>query len=302
MTNGVDEFDLVAQYLTGVGEYELLTAEGEVRLAQRMEAGKDAEGRLETEELEAAERRRLERVVADADRARNEFLTANLRLVVSNARRYLGASGLDYLDLIQEGNLGLIRAVEKFDWRKGFKFSTYATWWIRQAITRAIAQQSRTVRIPVHLHEVLGAVRGAFAGLERRHGRQPTIDEVAEETGLAPDRVEDALAVQETLSLHRPIGDDGAEFGDFIVDEDADDPFLAAHQSLVSSEIRRALASLPEREARILTLRYGLEDGRPRPLQEIAEELELTPERIRQLERAALEELRSEVPRLAQVV
>jgi RNA polymerase primary sigma factor len=197
--------DLVSQYLTAIGEYDLLTAEQEVELAQRIEAGRggrqsaskgDFKGKAEEIELKRLERKGRE--------AKDAFLTANLRLVVANARRYANTSGIDFLDLIQEGNLGLIRAVEKFDWRKGFKFSTYATWWIRQAITRAIADKSRTVRIPVHLHDTLAAVRAAQASLKAELGRDPRPDEIAEEAGVTVDKVELALGVADTVSLEQP--------------------------------------------------------------------------------------------------
>ena len=208
--------DLVNQYLAGIGAFDLLTADQEVELAQRIESGHQARKDLEAgKAADAKERARLKRAVRDGQDAQSEFLTANLRLVVSNARRYANVSGMDLLDLIQEGNLGLIRAVEKFDWRKGFKFSTYATWWIRQAITRAIAQQSRTVRIPVHLHDILGTVRAAQHGLAADRGRLPTPEEIAEETGIDLLRVKQALDATDTVaSLEAPIGEDGAILGD----------------------------------------------------------------------------------------
>jgi len=214
--------DLVSQYLTAIGEYDLLTAEQEVELAQKIESGEDAAVRLEAgdykDKKQEIELRRKER---HGKEAKDAFLTANLRLVVANARRYANTSGIDFLDLIQEGNLGLIRAVEKFDWRKGFKFSTYATWWIRQAITRAIADKSRTVRIPVHLHDTLAAVRAAQASLKAELGRDPKPEEIAEEAGVTVDKVELALGVADTVSLEQPVGEDGAQLGDFIEDEDA---------------------------------------------------------------------------------
>jgi RNA polymerase primary sigma factor len=285
--------DLVSQYLAAIGEYELLTAEQEVELAQQIEAGEEAADRLrrgdyrdKTEEMEL---RRLERKGREA---KDAFLTANLRLVVANARRYANTSGIDFLDLIQEGNLGLIRAVEKFDWRKGFKFSTYATWWIRQAITRAIADKSRTVRIPVHLHDTLAAVRSAQASLKAELGRDPRPEEIAEEAGVTVDKVELALGVADTVSLEQPVGEDGAQLGDFIEDEDAVDPVRVTEEMDVAESLRRSIERLPQREGRILALRYGFYDGVPRTLEEIGEEFNLTRERIRQLEKLALCRLR----------
>ena len=285
--------DLVSQYLTAIGEYDLLTAEQEVELAQMIEAGESALTRLEKRDFdskkEELELRRLERKGREA---KDAFLTANLRLVVANARRYANTSGIDFLDLIQEGNLGLIRAVEKFDWRKGFKFSTYATWWIRQAITRAIADKSRTVRIPVHLHDTLAAVRSAQSSLKAELGRDPRPEEIAEEAGVTVDRVELALGVADTVSLEQPIGEDGAQLGDFIQDEEAADPVTITEEMDVANSLRTSIDRLPQREGRILALRYGFYDGVPRTLEEIGEEFSLTRERIRQLEKLALCRLR----------
>ncbi|MEE9206579.1 MAG: sigma-70 family RNA polymerase sigma factor [Acidimicrobiia bacterium] len=285
--------DLVSQYLTAIGEYELLTAELEVEFAQKIESGEDAAARLEAgdykgkaQEVELKRNRRL------GQQAKDDFLTANLRLVVANARRYANTSGIDFLDLIQEGNLGLIRAVEKFDWRKGFKFSTYATWWIRQAITRAIADKSRTVRIPVHLHDTLAAVRAAQASLKAELGRDPKPAEIAEEAGVTVDKVELALGVADTVSLEQPVGEDGAQLGDFIEDEDATDPVRVTEEGDIANSLRRSISRLPDREGRILALRYGFLDGVPRTLEEIGEEFNLTRERIRQLEKLALCRLR----------
>ena len=285
--------DLVSQYLTAIGEYELLTAELEVEFAQKIESGEEAAARLEAgdykgkaQEVELKRNRRL------GQQAKDDFLTANLRLVVANARRYANTSGIDFLDLIQEGNLGLIRAVEKFDWRKGFKFSTYATWWIRQAITRAIADKSRTVRIPVHLHDTLAAVRAAQASLKAELGRDPKPAEIAEEAGVTVDKVELALGVADTVSLEQPVGEDGAQLGDFIEDEDATDPVRVTEEGDIANSLRRSISRLPDREGRILALRYGFLDGVPRTLEEIGEEFNLTRERIRQLEKLALCRLR----------
>ncbi|MFQ5967679.1 MAG: RNA polymerase sigma factor RpoD/SigA [Acidimicrobiia bacterium] len=285
--------DLVSQYLTAIGEYDLLTAEQEVELAQRIEAGEAAIIRVDERDFkDKREEIELRRKVRHGREAKDAFLTANLRLVVANARRYANTSGIDFLDLIQEGNLGLIRAVEKFDWRKGFKFSTYATWWIRQAITRAIADKSRTVRIPVHLHDTLAAVRAAQASLKAELGRDPKPDEIAEEAGVTVDKVELALGVADTVSLEQPVGEDGAQLGDFIEDEDATDPVQITEEMDIADSLRISIDRLPDREGRILALRYGFYDGVPRTLEEIGEEFNLTRERIRQLEKLALCRLR----------
>ena len=285
--------DLVSQYLTAIGEYELLTAELEVEFAQKIEAGEEAQKRLEEGDYKGKIAEvELKRALRLGRQAKDDFLTANLRLVVANARRYANTSGIDFLDLIQEGNLGLIRAVEKFDWRKGFKFSTYATWWIRQAITRAIADKSRTVRIPVHLHDTLAAVRAAQASLKAELGRDPKPAEIAEEAGVTVDKVELALGVADTVSLEQPVGEDGAQLGDFIEDEDAVDPVRVTEEGDIANSLRRSISRLPEREGRILALRYGFLDGVPRTLEEIGEEFNLTRERIRQLEKLALCRLR----------
>ncbi len=285
--------DLVSQYLTAIGEYDLLTAEQEVELAQKIESGEDAAGRLEAGDYKDKKQEiELRRKARHGKEAKDAFLTANLRLVVANARRYANTSGIDFLDLIQEGNLGLIRAVEKFDWRKGFKFSTYATWWIRQAITRAIADKSRTVRIPVHLHDTLAAVRAAQASLKAELGRDPKPEEIAEEAGVTVDKVELALGVADTVSLEQPVGEDGAQLGDFIEDEDATDPVQITEELDVAQSLRVSIERLPDREGRILALRYGFYDGVPRTLEEIGDEFSLTRERIRQLEKLALCRLR----------
>jgi len=285
--------DLVSQYLSGIGAYDLLTAELEVELAQRIEAGKDAEARLEEGSFKGTVQEvELKRLVQQGKQAKDNFLTANLRLVVTYARRYANTAGIDFLDLIQEGNVGLIRAVEKFDWRKGFKFSTYATWWIRQAITRAVADKSRTVRIPVHLHDTLAAVRAAQGSLKAELGREPKAHEIAEHAGITVDKVDLALGVAATVSLEQPIGEDGAQLGDFIEDQDAVDPVRVTEELDIADSLRRAISRLPDRETRILSLRYGFLDGVPRTLEEIGEEFELTRERIRQLEKLALCRLR----------
>ena len=291
--------DLVTQYLNEVGGYELLTAEEEVELAQAIEEGRAAQTRLEKGDYaDPTERVRLERRVRQGDAARDRFVASNLRLVVSNARRY-ASSDLDLLDLIQEGNLGLIRAVEKFDWRKGFKFSTYATWWIRQAMTRALAQHSRTVRIPVHLHETLGTVRRTRDQLASNLGREPSPEEIAEESGLEIDKVKEALEVSDTVSLDTPVGEDQeARLGDFVQDAEALNPEEVAEALEERETLRRAMEQLTDEEATVLRLRYGLDDGRPRPMAEITAETGLPAHRIRALERQAITRLREETERL----
>ncbi len=286
--------DMLSQYLNEIGEHDLLTAEEETELARAIEEGEEAARRLRNgDALDQLEKVRLGRLVRRGVRAKDRFISSNLRLVVSNARRYAGAGGLDILDLIQEGNLGLIRAVEKFDWRKGFKFSTYATWWIRQAITRAIANQSRSVRIPVHLHEILGTVRSAANSLKGTLGREAGPDEIAQSTGIPVDRVTEALEVSDTVSLEKPVGEDGALFGDFILDSEAQDPEEEAARAEASLALHVALDSLPKKQAEIIKARFGLDDGRTRPLAEIADELGITAERVRQIINEGLTRLRA---------
>ena len=289
--------DLVSQYLTSIGEYDLLTAQQEVELAQKIEAGEAGLVRLEAGDF--SDRRseiELRRRVRQGREAKDAFLTANLRLVVANARKYTTTWGPEPLDLIQEGNLGLIRAVEKFDWRKGFKFSTYATWWIRQAITRAIAEKSRTVRLPVYIHDAVVTVRVIGDSLKAASGQDPTPREIADKAGLPLPRVQQALELVElvqTVSLQLPVGEDGsADLGHLIEDEDAADPAAEAELTDTSRRLQAIIERLPEREGRILSLRYGFYDGAPRTLEEIGEEFDLTRERIRQLERLALSRLR----------
>ncbi len=280
--------DSVGQYLNEIGAVALLNAQEERELSQIIEKGLEA--RLRKEDGEKG--RELDKAVKAAAAAKDRFIRANLRLVVSVARRYPLPPGMELLDLIQEGNLGLEHAVDKFDWRKGFKFSTYATWWIRQAITRAIADKSRTVRIPVHLHDTLAAVRAAQASLKAELGRDPKPAEIAEEAGVTVDKVELALGVADTVSLEQPVGEDGAQLGDFIEDEDATDPVRVTEEGDIANSLRRSISRLPDREGRILALRYGFLDGVPRTLEEIGEEFNLTRERIRQLEKLALCRLR----------
>jgi RNA polymerase primary sigma factor len=285
--------DSLSQYLGAMARFELLTAEEEVALAQQIEAAAATAERIggldNVNETDAIVLRRARSAQREA---KERFVAANLRLVVANARRYSRTSGIGLLDLIQEGNLGLIRAVEKFDWRKGFKFSTYATWWIRQAISRAIADKARTIRIPVHLHDTLRAVRGAQDGLKATLGREPRPEEIAESTGFAVERVELALQVSAITSLDQPVGEDGALLGDFIEDGDAADPAASAIDAQTTFELRRIINALPARECRILELRFGFYDGVPHTLDEIGREFALTRERIRQLEKVALCRLR----------
>jgi RNA polymerase primary sigma factor len=289
------EADLVRMYLREIGQYPLLTDKQEVELAQAIEAGERAKGRIEKESHRLSQRM-MERLDVDLDRgraARRRFIQSNLRLVVSIARRYQGM-GLPLLDLIQEGNLGLMRAVEKFDWRKGFKFSTYATWWIRQAITRAIADTARTIRIPVHMVEAVQKVRKIQEELLDKLGREPTVDEIAKEAGFGPEKVHEIFRIMpEPVSLETPVGEDEeTELLHFIEDATVEAPADSALASMLQEDLRSVLDTLSERERRVLELRFGLADGRPRTLEEIGKEFNLTRERIRQIEAKALAKLR----------
>jgi len=283
--------DTVRRYLDEIGAYPLLTAQEEVDLAKAIERGKKAAEALETG-LSDQDRRKALALVRRGNQAREQFISANLRLVVSIAKRYT-TSSLGLLDLVQEGNLGLIRAVEKFEYRKGFKFSTYATWWIRQAITRAIADKGRTIRVPVHMMDTISQVRQAENYLTKRLGQTPTPDEIADHSGLEVHKVLEAMRVSpDPISIFEPVGEDEATIGDFIEDTDATAPF-----DLVALEMRRqdlavVLGRLEERERIILTMRYGLEDGIPRTLDEVGTQFDLTRERIRQIEAKALAKLR----------
>src|SRR5580698_7700162 len=290
-----DDADLVKLYLRDIGRYPLLTKADEARLAQEIEAGAEAAAALlETgTKLTAAKRREMARIVRAADAARESFVSSNLRLVVSIAKKYQ-ASGLPLLDLVQEGNLGLIHAVEKFDWRKGFKFSTYATWWIRQAITRGIANTGRTIRLPVHAGDMLSAVQKAQGFLESKLGHPATLAELGEGVELPEDKLIEALRFRaEPLSLSEPLREDGdAELGDVVEDRSAESPFEVAAVSLLPDEIGRLLSPLDEREREILRLRFGLDRGEPRTLEEVGEHFNLTRERIRQIEARAMSKLR----------
>ncbi len=292
--------DPVRMYLKEIGKVPLLTADEEVELAKRIETG--ALASAEIAEISSEGRwngggsdlqRRLRREVADGERARQELTSANLRLVVSIAKRHVGR-GVPILDLIQEGNLGLMRAVQKFDHTKGFKFSTYATWWIRQAITRAIADQSRTIRVPVHMVESINKVLRAQRTLATKLEREPTIPELAREIELPIDKVEEILRIasQDPLSLDTPIGDeDDTSMADFIADKGAAPLDLAARK-LLEQTVRDVLGDLSERESEVVRLRFGLEDGRPRTLEEVGREFGVTRERIRQIESKTLAKLR----------
>ncbi|HLI56002.1 MAG TPA: sigma-70 family RNA polymerase sigma factor [Actinomycetota bacterium] len=293
-TRGPDQLDPLALYLDAMGRYPLLTDVDEVELAKAIEAGKAAEATLA-----AAKRRpsgataeKLQSAIVEGKAAKRRFIQSNLRLVVSIARRY-SVAGLPLLDLIQEGNLGLIRAVEKFDYRRGFKFSTYATWWIRQAITRAIADKARTIRIPVHMVDTLQQLRRVASDLLESLGREPTLDEIAVAAGMNPDKVREAFRVlPEPVSIHEPVGEDDAELGDFIQDTDAQGPFEAAALALRQEDLRRMLEALTDREKKVLALRFGLLTGQACTLEEVGREFALTRERIRQIEAKALSKLR----------
>jgi RNA polymerase sigma factor (sigma-70 family) len=290
-----DEEDLVRLYLTDIGQYTLLTKDDEVRLAKAIEAGKlAAEEMAQSTNVTATKRRELRKAIRDGEIAERAFVQSNLRLVVSIAKKYQ-ASGLPLLDLIQEGNLGLMHAVEKFDWRKGFKFSTYATWWIRQAITRGIANTGRTIRLPVHAGDTLARLQKARSRLELKFGRPATLAELAKEVEMPEDKVTEALRfAAEPLSLSEPLREDGdAELGDVVEDRSAESPFETAATALLPEEIQRLLAPLDEREREILRLRFGLDgSGEGRTLEEVGEHFNLTRERIRQIEARAMSKLR----------
>jgi RNA polymerase primary sigma factor len=285
--------DLVRIYLREIGRVPLLTAEEEVELAKSIEAGLFAEEKLARSAiLSRPERLDLEQLAHDGVRAKQRLIEANLRLVVSIAKRYVGR-GMLFLDLIQEGNLGLIRAVEKFDYTKGYKFSTYATWWIRQAITRAIADQARTIRIPVHMVETINKLVRVQRQLHQDLGREPLPEEIGVEMGLPPERVVEIQRIaQEPVSLQSPIGEEDSDLGDFIEDADAVVPIEAAAFILLQDQLEDILGTLSDREQRIIQLRFGLTDGHPRTLEEVGREFGVTRERIRQIESKTLAKLR----------
>jgi RNA polymerase primary sigma factor len=292
--------DLVRIYLREIGRVPLLTAQDEVELAKAIEAGLFAEEKLHAEGAQpkgaagchGAQLAELALLAADGMRAKQRLIEANLRLVVSIAKRYIGR-GLVFLDLIQEGNLGLIRAVEKFDYTKGYKFSTYATWWIRQAITRAIADQARTIRIPVHMVETINKMARIQRQMHQDLGREATPDEIAMEMGLTPERVAEIQRIaQEPVSLQSPIGEEDSDLGDFIEDADAVVPMEAAAFIMLQDQLEQVLDNLSIREQRIIQLRFGLTDGHPRTLEEVGREFGVTRERIRQIESKTLAKLR----------
>ena len=286
--------DPVRMYLQEIGRYPLLTPQQEVELAIQMEAGTRAADELEAaENLTVGERVILERAGRGADRARKRLVESNLRLVVSIAKKYVGR-GLVLLDLIQEGNLGLIRAVEKFDYRKGFKFSTYATWWIRQAVTRALADQARTIRVPVHMVETINKLARAQRTLMQDLNREPTIAEIAVEMELEPDRVSELRRIAlDPISLEMPLGEEAdSTLGDFVEDTDAEVPVEVAAFKLLQEYLALALEGLNDRERQVLIMRFGLDDGRIRTLEQVGTHFKVTRERIRQIETKALAKLR----------
>ena len=296
---GVSVEDPVRMYLKEIGKVPLLSADEEIELAQKMEAGSVAVEKiplLKERLVETGDEQEKEALQLDVDRgsdAKKRLAEANLRLVVSIAKRYVGR-GMLFLDLIQEGNLGLIKAVEKFDYRKGYKFSTYATWWIRQAITRAIADQARTIRIPVHMVETINKLIRVSRQLLQELGREPTPEEIAEEMKMPVERVREILKIsQEPVSLETPIGEEeDSHLGDFIKDDNVPVPADAATFTLLKEQLEEVLGTLTEREQKVLTLRFGLEDGRARTLEEVGKEFNVTRERIRQIEAKALRKLR----------
>jgi RNA polymerase primary sigma factor len=289
---GIDSDDTVSLYLREVGNIPLLTADQEVDLARRIERGRGEAQHLG--EGTAGDPAALRALAADGEAARHHLTKANSRLVIAMAKKYMN-QGVPLLDLIQEGNLGLMRAVEKFDWRLGYKFSTYATWWVRQAITRAIADQGRTIRVPVHMSDRIRRLFQVTRQLEQVVGREVTAEEIALEMDLPVAKVRWMLRIaRNPVSLEKPIGEDhDSELGDFLEDDDMPRPAETAVHTLLCDEIERMLTALPPREARVLELRYGLLDGQPHTLKEVGEKFGVTRERIRQIETEALERLRN---------
>jgi len=293
LERGASPADTVGLYLDEVSEHELLTAEDEVHLARAMEQGKKAQSILNSGDFEPSERAKIMRAISAGEDAKMTFIRSNLRLVISIAKRYTGR-GLDLLDLIQEGNLGLIRAVEKFDWRKGFKFSTYATWWIRQAITRGLGNNGRTIRLPVHMVDVVRTVHDTKQLLHDQYHRIPTLEEISEASGLDQERVLAALeAPAETVSLDRPVGEDGdASLQDFVEDRDAADPEDRAASAWRRDRLIEALAFLDHEEQQVLWLRFGLDGDEPWTLSDVGKVVNATRERVRQIEARGLAKLR----------
>ena len=291
--DGISAEDTVSLYLKQMGQASLLTATEEVTYARQIEEGSEARSRLYAQSPCAKERALLAETIRIGEQARTRLVEANTRLVVSVAKKYIG-QGVPLLDLIQEGNIGLMKAVEKFDYHRGFKFSTYATWWIRQGITRALAQQSRLIRLPVHAGDQIRRIYRVIEALEQESGKRPSPEEVAEQTGISIPKVERLLRISRyPVSLARPVGDDGdTEFGDFIEDEDSPAPNDVASQQLLREALEEIMTALSPREARILRLRFGLRDGRAHTLEEVGEKFGLTRERIRQIEHQALGRLR----------
>ena len=299
MPEGISIDDPVRMYLKEIGKVPLLSADEEINIAMRMEKGDEAKQMLESginadgKPLTDEEKKQCQAAIDDGTQAKRLLAEANLRLVVSIAKRYVGR-GMLFLDLIQEGNLGLIKAVEKFDYTKGYKFSTYATWWIRQAITRAIADQARTIRIPVHMVETINKVIRVSRQLLQELGHDPSAEEIAAEMNMPVDKVRDILKIaQEPVSLETPIGEEeDSHLGDFIPDEDASEPSEAASFSLLKEQLMEVLDTLTPREKKVLELRFGIVDGRTRTLEEVGKEFNVTRERIRQIEAKALRKLR----------
>ena len=299
MPEGISIDDPVRMYLKEIGKVPLLSADEEINIAMRMEKGDEAKQMLESginadgKPLTDEEKKQCQAAIDDGTQAKRLLAEANLRLVVSIAKRYVGR-GMLFLDLIQEGNLGLIKAVEKFDYRKGYKFSTYATWWIRQAITRAIANQARTIRIPVHMVETINKLIRVSRQLLQEYGREPTPEEIAKAMGISEAKVREIIKIaQEPVSLETPIGEEeDSHLGDFIPDDDAPAPAEAASHALMREQLWDVLNTLTPREEKVLRLRFGLDDGNQRTLEEVGREFKVTRERIRQIEAKALRKLR----------
>ena len=298
--DAIESDDTISLYLKEVSRIPLLTAEDEIELARMMRRGERAQRKLArasadstNHTLSEAEVRKLQQQVEAGEEARKKLTRANSRLVISMAKKYIG-QGVPFLDLIQEGNMGLMKAVEKFDHQRGHKFSTYATWWIRQSITRAIADQGRTIRVPVHMNDRIRRLYRVSRRLEQELGREPTVEELAEEMGLSPEKVERIIEIsQRPLSLEKPVGEEkDSELGEFIEAQDVPDPDDEATRELLREDIEELLTSLTPREARVLALRYGLMDGHSYTLKEVGEKFGLTRERIRQIENEALQRLR----------